>query len=165
LAGEGTVNEPITQGTIAIDNSAADDVRALLDRHLALMREQSPPEDVHALDVDGLLDPSVTFFSFRLDGRLLAVGALKHIADRHGELKSMHTIAEARGQGVGRTMLDHLISTARNRGFRRISLETGTQPGFAPARSLYAKRGFVSCRPFGEYKDSPSSVFMTLLLN
>jgi putative acetyltransferase len=110
------------QGTIAPDDPLAGDVGRLLAAHLAFANEHSPPEDVHALDVSGLLDPAVTFFSFRSDGQLLGVGALKRLDDHHAELKSMHTVAAARGRGVGRAMLDHLIRVARDRGFRRLSL-------------------------------------------
>lgn len=122
----------------------------------------TPPEDVHALDVDALLDPAVTFFSFRVEGRLLGVAALKELDRHHGEVKSMHTAEVARGLGIGRAMVDHLIGLARDRGYRRLSLETGSQPAFAPARSLYASAGFRLCGPFGDYGPSPNSTFMTL---
>jgi len=151
-------------GEIAVDDPRADDVRALLEQHLALMRATSPPEDVHALDLDGLLDPAVTFFSFRRDGVLLGVGALKQLDARHAELKSMHTARAARGAGVGRAMVEHLLGVAMARGCDRVSLETGTQDAFAPARSLYAGAGFRPCGPFGSYDPSPSSTFMTLTL-
>jgi putative acetyltransferase len=137
----------------------------LLDRHLGFASEHSPPEDIHALDVNGLLGPAVAFYSFRVNGELLGVGALKQLDEHHAELKSMHTAEAARGRGIGRAMLDHLIRVARDRGFRRVSLETGTMAAFAPARSLYAKRGFVPCGRFGDYRESPNSTFMTLLLD
>ncbi len=152
-------------GDIAIDDPRADDVRELLERHLAFANSHSPPEDVHALDVDSLLDPALAFFSFRSDGELLGVGALKQLGDDHAELKSMHTAQAARGRGVGRAMLDHLIGVARERGLRRVSLETGSMPAFAAARSLYASAGFVACGPFGDYRPSRNSTFMTLALN
>jgi putative acetyltransferase len=153
------------EGEIAVDDPRADDVRALLEQHLALMRATSPPQDVHALDLDGLLDPAVTFFSFRRDGVLLGVGALKQLDARHAEVKSMHTARAARGAGVGRAMVEHLLGVARARGCDRVSLETGTQDAFAPARSLYAGAGFRPCGPFGSYQLSPSSTFMTLTLD
>jgi putative acetyltransferase len=128
------------------------------------MRATSPPEDVHALDLDGLLDPAVTFFSFRREGELLAVGALKQLDGQHAELKSMHTARAARGRGVARALLEHLVGVARARGCSRVSLETGTQDAFAPARALYAGAGFRPCGPFGSYGPSPSSTFMTLAL-
>ena len=152
------------QGAIASDDPRADDVRKLLEVHLAFANEHSPPEDVHALDVGGLLDASVSFFSFRRDGRLLGVGALKCLDAHHAEVKSMHTVAAARGQGVARAMLQHLIGVARDRGFMRLSLETGTMEAFEPARSLYAAAGFVPCGPFDAYVASPNSTFMTLWL-
>lgn len=142
----------------------AGDVRTLLERHLALMNEQTPPEDVHALDVEGLRDPAVSLVGLREDGVLLAVGALKHLDDGHGELKSMHTAAEHRGRGAGAQVLAHLLALARERGYHRVSLETGSMPAFAAARSLYARAGFVGCGPFAAYRPSPSSTFMTLEL-
>jgi putative acetyltransferase len=155
----------VPAGEISIDDPRATDVRELLERHLAFAGSHSPPEDVHALEVDGLLDPAVTLFTFRLQGELLGVGALKQLDGRHAELKSMHTIEEARGRGIGRAMVDHLIGVARDRGFRRVSLETGSMPAFAPARSLYASAGFRRCGPFGDYSPSRNSTFMTLSLN
>lgn len=155
----------MAEGEISVDDPRAEDVRELLRRHLVFANTHTPPQDVHALDIDGLLDPAVTFFSFRLGGELLGVGALKRLDGHHAELKSMHTAEGARGRGIGRAMVDHLIGVARDRGFRQVSLETGSMPAFAPARSLYAKAGFRPCGPFGSYRPSPSSTFMTLPLN
>lgn len=152
------------EGEISIDDPRAADVRALLERHLAFANLHSPPEDVHALDVAGLLDPGITFYSFRLNGELLAVGALRRLDEEHAELKSMHTTEEARGRGIGRAMLDHLLGVARERGFRRVSLETGSMAAFAPARDMYTKAGFTECAPFGDYFVSPNSTCMTLSL-
>jgi putative acetyltransferase len=150
---------------ISIDDPRADDVRELLGRHVTWAHGQTVPEDAHALDVDGLVDPSITFFSYRAEhGELLAVGALKQIDDEHAEVKSMHTVEAARGRGIGRAMVDHLLRVARERGFRRVSLETGAMDAFVPARSLYASAGFEPCEPFGEYSPSRNSVFMTLSL-
>jgi putative acetyltransferase len=154
----------VLQGDILVDDPRAADVRALLRRHLVFANAHSPPEDVHALDIDGLLDPAVTFYGFRRDGELLGVGALKHLDPRHGELKSMHTAEAARGHGVGRAVLAHLIGVARGRGYHRVSLETGSMAAFAPARSLYRGAGFEVGQPFGSYRPSPNSTFMTLLL-
>jgi enterochelin esterase family protein len=151
-------------GEIAIDDPRAPDVRRLLATHLAFARAPTPPEDAHALDVDALCDPAVTFFSFRRDGVLLAVGALKRLDAEHAEVKSMHTVAAARGQGIGRRMIDHLIAVARDEGYRRVSLETGSMAEFAPARDLYARVGFEVCAPFGDYRASPNSTYMTLRL-
>ena len=129
------------EGTISPDDPRADDVRALLARHLAFAREQSPPEDVHALDVNDLVDPHVLFFSFRRNRELLGVGALKVLNAQHAELKSMHTAEPARGQGVGRAMVEHLISVARMHGVQRVSLETGTM---AASRTRPIRRCFRS---------------------
>jgi putative acetyltransferase len=153
------------EGRVAPDDPRAADVRALLERHLAFANEHSPPEDVHALDLDGLLRPDISFFSYRLDGRLLGIGALKAIDAGHGELKSMHTASEARGHGVGRAMVDHLLGVARARGLRRVSLETGRPDAFIPARSLYASFGFEQCEPFEPYVESPWSVCMTMRID
>jgi len=150
---------------IELDDPRADDVVALLERHLAFANDHTPPEDVHALDLDGLLDPAVTFYSARRERRLLAIGALKELDDAHGELKSMHTVEEARGQGVGRAMVDHLLGVARHRGYRRVSLETGSMDAFVPARSLYDRSGFTPCEPFGDYVESRNSAFMTLVID
>jgi len=154
----------VTKGQIGIDDPRAADVRALLAVHLTFARSQTPPEDAHAMDVDGLLDPAVTFFSFRAGGTLLAVGALKQLDPQHAEIKSMHTAQDARGRGVGRQMLEHLIAVARERGYRRLSLETGSMASFAPARALYARAGFDVCGPFADYRESPNSTYMTLRL-
>jgi putative acetyltransferase len=154
----------VAKAEIALDDPRAADVRALLERHLAFANEHSPREDVHALDVDALLDPAVSFFSYRLEGELLGVAALKQLDPHHAELKSMHTAQAARGRGIGRTLVQHLIAVARDRGVRRVSLETGSMAAFAPARSLYASVGFMSTGPFGDYRPSVNSTFMTLVL-
>ena len=142
----------------------ADDVRALLDRHLSFASGESPPEHVHALAGPAWADPDLTLFGARRDGSLLGVGAIRRLDDTHAELKAMHTRAEARGLGVGQAMLAHLLSVARARGYRRVSLETGTMEAFGPARALYLKAGFRPCPPFGSYTVNPYSVCMTLVL-
>ena len=148
-------------GEIWPDDPSAPEVRALLHRHLEFARTHTPPGHVFALDADGLLDPAVTLFSFR-DGRdVLAVGALRHLDSAHAEVKSMHTAEAARGRGIGRAMLEHLIGVARARGYSRVSLETGSQAAFGPARALYASAGFQPCEPFADYAPSPWSAFMT----
>jgi putative acetyltransferase len=154
----------VRQTVIAVDDPRAEDVRALLERHLAFTNATSLPEDMHALDVEALCDPAVTFFGLREDGELLGVAALKRIDDGHAEIKSMHTAQAARGRGVGRRLVEHLLAVARERGFRRVSLETGSGPPFAAARGLYASAGFVPCPRFGDYPDSPNSAYMTLML-
>jgi putative acetyltransferase len=154
----------MSTGPISIDDPRADDVRELLERHLAFARATTPPEDVFALDVDGLLDPSVTLFSYRAGG-LLGVAALKRLDADHAEIKSMHTAEEARGRGVGRALVDHIVDVARERGYRRISLETGAGPAFDPARRLYASASFTPCEAFADYVPSPRSVYMTRSLS
>ena len=149
---------------IGVDDPNAEDVRELLRRHMEFARDNTPPEDVHALEVNQLVDPGVTFYSYRRDGDLLAVGALKQLDGRHAELKSMHTAAEARRSGVGRAMVEHLIGVARDHGFRRLSLETGSTQAFAAARSLYAQAGFTPCGPFGDYPPGRGNTFMTRAL-
>jgi len=154
----------VVNHVIAVDDPLAADVRELVSRHLDFARSLSPPENVFALDASGLVDPAVTFYSCRRSGDLLAIGALKHLGDHHGELKSMHTASAARRQGLGRAMLGHLIGVARERGYQLLSLETGSMDGFAPARALYASAGFAVCGAFASYRPSPHSTFMSLVL-
>lgn len=146
---------------ISAEDPRADDIRRLLERHLDFSRAVTPEGHVHALDLEGLLDPTVTFVSARVDGTLLGVGALKRLDLLHGEIKSMHTTSEARRRGVGRNVVLHLLDLARDRGITRVSLETGTMDAFAPARALYARLGFEPCPPFGDYTTNPFSVCMT----
>lgn len=148
--------------TIDVARPTDDDVRALLERHLAFANDHSPGEHVHALDVDGLLDPAVTFFAARSDGDVVGVGALRQLTDTHIELKSMHTAAAARGRGVGAAMVGRLLAEARDRGCTRVSLETGTGAAFEPAHALYAAHGFAQCEPFGTYTANDFSICMTL---
>ena len=152
------------QIVIGADDPRSADARALLEAHLAFAALHSPPEDVHALDVDRLLSPDVTFFGVREAGTLLGVGALRQIGPTHVEIKSMHTGEGARGRGVGRLMLDHLLAVARHRGCVRVSLETGSMAAFAPARALYSSAGFVPCPPFADYPHSRNSICITLEL-
>jgi putative acetyltransferase len=149
---------------VAEDDPRSPDVIALLERHLDFARGVTPPEDVHALDLDGLLNPAVIFFSLRDSGRLLGIGAIKALDDSHMELKSIHTAEEARGNGVGRAVVEHLLGVARARGATRVSLETGSMDEFAPSRALYGRLGFTECEPFADYSPSRSSTFMTLEL-
>jgi putative acetyltransferase len=150
---------------IAVDDPTANDVHHLVECHLAFARAASPPCHTHALGVDGLGDRSVTLFSARRDGALVGVGALKHLDESHGELKSMHTVESERGRGVGRALLDHLLRVAASRGYRRVSLETGTMDEFAPARAMYAGAGFADCEPFEPYSTNPYSICMTIEIN
>ena len=146
---------------IAIDDPARPDVRELLTEHLAEMHATSPPESVHALDVAGLLLPGITFWTVRREGDLLGCGALKELDPDHGEIKSMRTASSARGAGVATAMLRHLLEQATARGYSRVSLETGSQEFFAPARRLYERHGFTPCGPFDDYADDPNSAFFT----
>ncbi len=146
---------------ISVEDPAGAEVAAFLGEHLADMYATSPPESVHALDVAALRAPEVTFWTARSDGALLGCGALKEIAPDHGEIKSMRTTAAARGQGVAAALLAHVVATAQQRGYVRLSLETGTEDYFAPARRLYRRHGFVDCEPFGDYVLDPHSVFLT----
>jgi putative acetyltransferase len=150
---------------IEVDDPRRDDVRALLEAHLVFAKSVAiSPADVHALDLDGLLDPAITFFSVRSDGEVLGVGALKLLDEEHAELKSMHTAEVARRRGVGRALVEHLLEVAAARGVRRVSLETGAMDAFAPARTLYASVGFVPCGPFGDYPSTRNNMFMTRVI-
>ena len=119
----------------------------------------------HALDVGGLQAPDVTFWTMWDEDRLAAFGALREIDEALGEVKSMHTAEALRGRGFGGAMLSHILDEARRRGYRRVSLETGTAPYFLPAQTLYRRHGFVECGPFGGYPKDPNSLFMTLSLD
>lgn len=152
------------EGDIGPVRADSPEVQELLRRHLAFAHTHSPPEDVHALDNAGLRDPRIALYGFRAGGELLGVGALMLLDSDHGELKFMHTAAEARRRGVGRAMLVHLLGEARARGLHRVSLETGTMEAFAPARAMYEAAGFAYCEPFAEYRVSPNSCCMTLSL-
>ena len=147
---------------IEIDDPTRADVFALLEEHLRNMYELSPPESVHALDVTGLKAPDITFWSVREGDLLLGCGALRQLSPEHGEVKSMRTPDALRRRGAGRALLDHIIAEARRRGYRRLSLETGTDELFAAAHRLYESAGFQPCEPFGEYQPDPHSAFMTL---
>ncbi len=146
---------------IEVDEPTRADVLALLTEHLADMYATSPPESVHALDPTALTAPAVTFWTARVDGVLLGCGALKELDPTHAEIKSMRTSPAARGRGVATGILGHLLSTAAGRGYRRLSLETGAQEFFAPARRLYQRHGFTLCPPFGDYLPDDNSVFLT----
>lgn len=149
---------------IGIEDPLAPDVRDLLETHFSFAVEVTPPGHVHALDVGALLDPAVTFVGARRGGALLGVGALRELDPSHGELKSMHTEASVRGEGVGRAIAAHLIAVAAARHYVRVSLETGTYEAFAPARALYRLLGFEPCEPFGDYTANPHSICMALSL-
>jgi putative acetyltransferase len=149
---------------ITVEDPATPDVRELLEEHLRDMRMHSPPESVHALDVRKLQQPEITFWTVRDGALLLGCGALKQLGPAHGEIKSMRTPTALRRQGAGRAMLAHIISIARERGYERLSLETGSMDAFLPAQRLYQRYGFTYCEPFGDYWPDPNSLFMTLRL-
>jgi putative acetyltransferase len=143
------------------DDLRGPEIANLLSAHLASAREHSPPESVHALDLEALRAPEITFWTLWDGPDLLGCGALKELDTRHGEIKSMHTAAPHRRRGVAARLLTHIIEEARARRYRRLSLETGSPEAFAPARALYARFGFVICGPFASYREDPYSVFMT----
>ena len=156
-----SVEEPLE---IAEERPTGDDIREVLERHLAFAHEVTPADHVHALDADGLTDPAVTFFAARRGRMIVGVGAIRELASDHAELKSMHTVEAVRGQGVGRAVLEHLLAVARARGYTRVSLETGTMSAFAAARSMYRSAGFEPCEPYGAYTENPHSVCMSMEL-
>jgi putative acetyltransferase len=149
---------------IRLDDLTAPEVRALLDEHLQNMFLLSPPESVHALALNELRKPDVTFWTAWSEHELLGCGALKELSPHHGEIKSMRTFLEHRRKGVGRAILAHIIEEARRRSYTRLSLETGSMEAFKPAQSLYESFGFTFCTPFADYRDDPNSVYMTLEL-
>ncbi|MFF2545873.1 GNAT family N-acetyltransferase [Kitasatospora sp. NPDC058063] len=146
---------------IATDDLSGPEIARFLDEHLQQMRAISPPESTHALDLDALRRPGITFWSVRDDGVLVGCGALKQLDADHAELKSMRTAPLRKRSGVASLLLEHIITEARRMGFTRLSLETGTPDFFLPARKLYEKFGFVPCEPFADYRPDPNSAFMT----
>lgn len=152
--------------TIRLHRADFEDPRlaAFLQAHLDDMEPTAPAESRHALDLAALRDPAVRVWVASEGPDLVATGALAGLGDGHEELKSMRTDPVRRGRGIASRMLDHLLSDARARGVRRVSLETGSMDFFASARALYAKAGFVTCAPFGDYVDDPNSAFFTLAL-
>ena len=146
---------------IRVDDLSSPEIRQLLQEHLASMRRISPPESVHALPIDGLRKPGITFWTAWENEELLGCGALKELDSQHAEIKSMRTSSRHLRKGVAATLLHYIIGEAACRGYRRLSLETGSMEAFEPARQLYARAGFTFCGPFAEYVDDPNSVFMT----
>lgn len=143
------------------DDLTRPQVHALLAEHLTQMHAQSPACSVHALDIERLRAPGITVWTAWDGEDLLGCGALKALDARHGEIKSMRTAPRHRGKGIGRAILAHLLAVARERGYERLSLETGATEHFLPALQLYASAGFQRCGPFGSYGEDPHSVFMT----
>jgi putative acetyltransferase len=146
---------------IRVDDLSGDAVRALIAAHLEGMHGSSPPESVHALDIDGLRHPSITFWSAWIDGELAGIGALKTMDAARGELKSMRVDDRFRGAGVGRALLRHIVAAAQACGMTSLWLETGSPDDFVPAVRLYESEGFTRCGPFEGYTEDPFSVFMT----
>jgi putative acetyltransferase len=149
---------------IRLDNLRSPEVIGLLNEHLHSMAQHSPPESVHALDLDGLRQPEVSFWSAWDGTELLGCGAIKQLDATHGEIKSMRTASAHLRKGVAAALLQHILVEAGKRRYRRLSLETGSAAAFAPARSMYARFGFVPCGPFADYVPDPHSVFMTRTL-
>ena len=149
---------------IRLDDLRGPEIRALLEEHLRNMHELSPPESVHALDLDALRHPGISFWTAWEGSELLGCGALKELDPRHGEIKSMRTASAHRGRGTATRLVEHVVAEARRRGYARLSLETGAEEYFGPARRLYARHGFVPCAPFADYPEDHHSVHLTLVL-
>ncbi len=150
--------------TITLEHPVQEELALLHMRHTAAMHEDTPPESIHMLPADALAAPGIAFFVMREEGAPVGMGAIKRIDASHAEIKSMHVLVELRGRGLARMMLGHLITEARAAGYGRLSLETGAQASFAPARALYLSAGFSECPPFEGYRPDPNSTFMTLLI-
>jgi putative acetyltransferase len=149
---------------IKVDDLMGEEIATFLEEHLNDMRSVSPPESKHALDLDALRKPDITFWTVWDHSSLVACGALKVLDTEHAEIKSMRTARICRGKGVASMLLCHLLNEAKLRQFKRVSLETGSMPFFQAARTLYAKHGFTSCGPFANYQEDPNSVFMSKVL-
>jgi putative acetyltransferase len=154
----------MTNYLIREDDLTGEAVAALLRFHLNEMHQWSPPESVHAMPIERLRAPDVTFYTAWDGGNLAACGALKQVDPAHGELKSMRAGPDWRGKGAGKAILLHLIAEARARGYTRVSLETGRPEAFLPARRLYESHGFTPCPPFGDYVEDDFSICMTRAL-
>ncbi|QEY17260.1 GNAT family N-acetyltransferase [Cellvibrio sp. KY-GH-1] len=150
---------------IRIDDLTSAEIAELLEEHLRDMYAASPPESVHALDLSKLRKPEITFWSAWVGSDLVGCGALKELEPGHAEIKSMRSANRFRGTGVGKKMLEHILQVARKRNYTRLSLETGTQDFFLPARKLYERYGFEYCGPFADYAEDPYSAFMTRVMN
>ncbi|MEH7180609.1 GNAT family N-acetyltransferase [Neobacillus vireti] len=149
---------------IKIDDLTGNAVKELVREHLQGMHQSSPPESIHALGFEQLRSSEITFWSGWEGTELVGCGALKELDDHHGEIKSMRTSSAHLRKGVAKQMLKHIIEEAKRRGYLRLSLETGSQGAFEPARRLYASFGFLYCEPFSDYSEDPNSVFMTMEL-
>jgi len=143
------------------DDLTGEKIAALLREHLEHMHEITPPESVHALDLQSLRSPNITFWTVWEGDELMGCGALKALDAKTGEIKSMRTVMAHRRKGVAAKLLEHIIQAAKQRDYDRLNLETGSFPEFEPARALYTRYGFEYCGPFADYTDDPNSVFMT----
>ena len=150
---------------IKIDDLNGREIAQLLSEHLHSMTLHSPPESIHALDLNSLRQSDITFWSAWHGDNLAGCGALKELDSRHAEIKSMRTANAYLRQGVAAALLQHILFTAKKRGYKNLSLETGSMDAFKPARALYTKYGFELCSPFANYSEDPNSVFMTLKLD
>lgn len=150
---------------IRLDDLSGPAVAEFLQEHIEEMSAISPAESMHALDLGGLRQPNVTFWTVWDDEALVGCGALKEIDAELGELKSMRTSSKHKQRGIASMLLQHVIGEAKRRGYRRLSLETGSMPFFEPAIKMYAKFGFETCGPFSSYEEDPNSVFMTMALS
>lgn len=146
---------------IKIDDLSGPEISELLLEHLQSMAIHSPPESVHALDIEGLRKPEITFWTVWDGVELMGCGALKELDSQHAEIKSMRTAQAHLRKGVAKNLVNHIVAEARRRRYRRLSLETGSMEAFEPARELYASFGFTYCNPFADYVEDPYSVFMT----
>lgn len=146
---------------IRIDELTSPEILGLLREHLQGMTLHSPPESIHALDVEALRRPEITFWSAWEGAELMGCGALKELGARSGEIKSMRTVSAHLRRGVAAALMRQILAEARRRGYERLSLETGSAAAFAPAHRLYASFGFESCEPFANYVKDPHSLFMT----
>jgi putative acetyltransferase len=149
---------------IRIDDLRGPEIAELLQEHLDEMFLHSPPDSVHALDLERLRRPEITFWTAWDGDELLGCGALKELDATHAEVKSMRTAAKHQRKGVAARLMRHMLQTARERGYRRLSLETGSPDAFQPARTMYERFGFEECAPFADYVEDPYSVFMTIAL-
>ena len=143
------------------DNLTGPEIHQLLQQHLQSMALHSPPESIHALDIDALRQPGITFWTAWENDELLGCGALKALDAQHAEIKSMRTASAHLRKGVANALLAHIIDEAKRRSYQRLSLETGSAVPFAPAHRLYAASGFALCGPFAGYAADPYSVFMS----
>lgn len=146
---------------IQIDDLTGPEIVALIQEHLDSMAAISPPESIHALDLDALRAPDITFWTVWNGSHLSGCGALKKLDGNHAEIKSMRTSNTYRRKGVAHILLEHILHTAQESGYTTLSLETGSQEAFNPARTLYTQFGFKTCAPFADYKEDPNSVFMS----